>query len=69
MSQYFSEPYEHSGGNTKIELGLCNYTSKADLKEATSIDTYMLASKTSLASLKTKLDNLHVEKLKTVLDD
>ena len=38
-----------------------------DLKEATDTDRSMLASETDLAGLKTKVDNLHLDKLKTVL--
>ena len=34
-----------------------------DMKEATEIDTYALALKTDLADLKTKVDNLDVDKL------
>ena len=33
MSQYFSKPYEHAAGNVKIELDLCNYAEKTDMKE------------------------------------
>ena len=42
---------------------------KVDLKRATGIDISTLASKTDFASLKTKLDNLDVLKLKTIPDD
>ena len=52
----------------KVELYLSSYARKASLKGATGIDTSMLASKTDLASLKTKVDNLDV-KLKTVPPD
>ena len=60
MSQYFPEQYERSGGNVKIELDLSNYETKSDLT---------LPSKTDLASLKTKVDNLDVDKLVTVYAD
>ena len=66
MSQYFPQAYEHSGGNLKVELDLSNYAMKAYLKEATVIDTYTLASKTDLASLKFNVDNLDIDKLKTL---
>ena len=39
-----------------------------DLKEATDIDKSMLASETDLSGLKTKVDNLHLDKRKTVLN-
>ena len=69
MSHYSPEPYEHSGGDLKVELDLSNYATKANLKGATSIDTSMLVSKADLAGLKTKLDNLDMDKLKTVPAD
>ena len=62
MSQIFLTPMN---GNTKFELDLSNYANKADLKGAAVIDTFGLASKTDLASLKTKINNLDVDKLKT----
>ena len=42
---------------------------KVDLKGATGIDTSLVASKTDLVSLKTKVGNLDVYKLKTVPAD
>ena len=49
----------------KVELDLPNYAMKGDLKGATGTDTSTLASKSDLASLKRKVDNLDVDKLKT----
>ena len=56
MSQYFSEPNEHSDGNINVELGLSNSTTEIDLKGATGIDRSNLASKSDLTGLKTKLN-------------
>ena len=69
MSQNFPEPNERSGGNVKVELDLFNYATKTDLTEETSIYTSTLASKTDLANLRTKADNLDVDKFKTVPAD
>ena len=66
MSQNFPEPYECFSGNVKVELELSDYATKADLKGAISIGTSTFASKTDLVGLKTKVDNLDVDKLKTV---
>ena len=63
MSRYFPEPQERYGGNVKIELGLSNYATKADMKETIDIKTSNLASKIDLTSLKAKVDNLDVDKL------
>ena len=63
MSQYFPEPREHSGRNVKVGLALSCYTKKVDLKGATGIDRSILALETDVASLKTKVGNLDVDKL------
>ena len=38
MTEYFLEP-KFSGGTVKVELDLCNYATKADLRIATGVDT------------------------------
>ena len=38
----------------KVELDLCNYATKADLKIATGVDTSKFGKKVNLASLKCK---------------
>ena len=50
--------------NVKIDLS--NYGTKKDLKNATGIDTYKLAAKSNLASLKAEIDKLDIDKLATV---
>ena len=62
MRLYSHETYERSGGNGKVELDISNYTTEVDLKGATGIDTSRFASKTDGASLKTKIDNLDIDK-------
>ena len=69
MSQYFSEPNEHSDGNINVELGLSNSTTEIDLKGATGIDRSNLASKSDLTGLKTKLNYCEIDKLKSVPAD
>ena len=49
MSEYFPEP-NTSGGRVKVKLDLSNYASKADLKNATDVDTSHFAKKTDLAN-------------------
>ena len=50
----------------KVKLDLSNYATKTDLKNVTHVDVRHFASKTNLASLKTEVDKIDVEKLKTV---
>ena len=33
MSQYFPKLHKHYSANIKVELDLCNYETKADLKK------------------------------------
>ena len=66
MSQYFPKPYESHGGDIKVKLALTNYATKTDLKNVTHVDISSFASKANLASLKTEVDKIDAEKLKTV---
>ena len=65
MSEYFPEPTS-SGGRVKVELDLSNYATKADLKNATGVDTLDSAKETDLANLKSDVDKLDIDKLKTL---
>ena len=68
MSAYYP-PYKRSSNNIKVELGLNNYATKTDLKNITHTDVSSFASKTNLSALKTEVDKIGVDKLKTVPDD
>ena len=68
MSTYYP-PYKSSSSNIKVELGLTNYATKTDLENITHTDVSSFASKTNLAELKTEIDKIDVDKLKTVPDD
>ena len=46
-----------------------NYATKADLKNATGVDTSKFAKKVDLANLKSNLDKLDINKLKNVPTD
>ena len=67
MSYY--PPYRSSSNNIKVKLDLVNYATKTDLKNITHADVSSFASKTNLASLKTEVDKIDTDKLKTVPDD
>ena len=63
MSQYFPEPYELFGGDINVKADLSNYATETDIKNISHVDTSVFALKTNLASLKTKLDTLDIDKL------
>ena len=48
----------------KVELDLSNDATKADLKDATGVDTSIFAKKVDLAGLKSNVDKLDIDKLK-----
>ena len=64
MSAYYP-PYRSSSNNIKVELDLANYATKTDLKNMTHFDVSSFASKTNLATLKTEVDKIDTDKLKT----
>ena len=67
MSYY--PPYKSSSNNVKVELDLSNYATKTDLKNITHVDVSSFASKTNLAALKTEVDKIDTDKLKTTPTD
>ena len=68
MTTYYP-PYKSSSNNVKVELDLSNYATKTDLKNITHVDVSSFASKTNLAALKTEVDKIDADKLKTTPTD
>ena len=69
MSQYFPEPYEPLGGDINVKVDLSNYATKTDFKNVSHVDVSSFALKSNLASLKTEVDKIDANKLKTVRVD
>ena len=67
-SKYFS-PYGSSSNTVKVQLDLTNYATKDDVKNITHVDVSSYANKTNLAALKTEVDKIDTNKLKTVPAD
>ena len=63
MSQYFPKPYQPFGGDINIKVDLSNYATKTDIKNISHVDTSSFALKSNLASLKTEVDKLDIDKL------
>ena len=66
MSQYFPKPYEPFGGDINVKVDLSNYATKTDLKNVSHVDVSNFALKSNLASLKTEVDKLDIDKLTPV---
>ena len=64
MSQYFPKPFNsHFGDSIKVKIDLSNYATKTDIKNVSHVDTSSFALRTNLASLKTEVDKLGIDKL------
>ena len=62
MSQYFPKPFGNFEGNINVEVDLSSYATKADIKNITHVDISSFALKTNLATLKTEVDKLDIDK-------
>ena len=68
MSTYYP-PYKRSSQNIKVESDLSNYATKKDINDITHVDVSGFASKTNLAALKTEIDKIDIDRLKTTPTD
>ena len=66
MTQYFPKPYEPFGGDINVKVDLSNYATKTDIKNISHVDTSSFALKSNLASLKTEVNKLDTDKLKSL---
>ena len=66
MSQYFPKPYEPFGGIINVKLDFSNYATKTDINNISHVDTLSFALKSNLATLKTELHKLDIDKLKSL---
>ena len=63
MSQCFPKSYEPFGRDINVKVDLPNYATKTDIKNILHVDTSGFALKSNLASLKTEVDRLGIDKL------
>ena len=66
MSQYFPKGYDTFGRNINVKVDLSSCATKANLKEVTGTKISNFALKSNLASLKTVVNKIDVNKFKTV---
>ena len=57
------------GGDINFKVNLSNYATKADINNISHVDSSSFALKTNLATLKTEVDKLDIDKLVPVLVD
>ena len=69
MSQYFPEPFRSFRENINVKVDLSNYATTTNLKNVTHVDTSIFALKKNLASLKTEVYKLDIDKLELVPAD
>ena len=69
MSQYFTKPYETFQADINVRVDLSHYAAKINLKNISDVDVSSFALKSNLASLKTEVDKLDVDKLTPVPND
>ena len=68
VSEYFPE-LKSSGGRVKLDLDLSKYATKTDLRNPTGVDASTCARNGDLASLKSNVDKLDIDKLENVSSD
>ena len=69
MIQYFPKPYEPFGRDINVKVDVSNYAKKTDIKNISHVHTSSFALKTNLATLKTEVDKLDIDKLAPVPAD
>ena len=65
-----SKPFNSGFGDSiKVKIDLSNYPTKTDIKNISHVDTSSFVLKTNLASLKTEVNKLGIDKLAPVFAD
>ena len=67
MSDYFRRRYKSFDGDISVKVDLFNYATKTDLKNVSHVDVISFALKSNLARLRTEVDKIDADRLKTVL--
>ena len=66
ISKHFPRPFRSFERNINVKVDLSNYPAKTDIKNISHVDTSRFSLKTNLASLKTEVDKLDINKLVSV---
>ena len=63
MSPYFPKPYEPFAEDINVKVDLSIYATKTDIKNISRVDNWSFTLKPNLASLKTEVDKVDINKL------
>ena len=63
MSLYLPKLYEPFGGDINARVDLFHYVTKTEIRNISHVDTSSFALKSNLASLKTEVDILDIDRL------
>ena len=66
MSRYFPAYSTIRHETVKVELNLSNYVTQKEFKNLTNVDTSDFALKTNVAKIKSKVDDIDVDKINTI---
>ena len=66
MSQYLPKPYEPFVRDINVKVDLSNYATKTGIKNTSHVDTSSFELKSNLISLKTEVNKLDIDKLKSL---
>ena len=66
MRDYFRRRYKRFDGDISVKVDLSNYATKTGLKNIPHVHVSSFALKSNIASLKTDLDKIDADKLKTL---
>ena len=66
MGSYFRRRYKRFDGNISVNVDVSNYATKTDFKNVSHVDVSCFALKSNLVSLKTEVNKIDADKLKTV---
>ena len=67
--KYFPKPCRNFGGNINVKVDLSNYAAKAGPKNVIHVDISGFSLEINLASLKTQVDKLDIDKIAPVRVD
>ena len=67
--QHFPKSFKNSGENINVKVDFSNYATKSDIKNISQVNTSSFALKTNLASPKSEVNKLDIDKLVPVPAD